>query len=91
MTKYLVKYTVTFVQQSISVSDEMEVEDGQTYFNADEKNQLKVTDQKGAEAYVLSLYSDNEDNVVIIPQSIWDSKDGLTDTELSIESVSIIN
>ena len=91
MTKYLVKYTVTFVKQNISVSDEMEVEDGQIYFNADKENDLKVTDEKGAEGYVLSLYSDNEDNVIIIPQSIWDSKDGLTDTELSIESVSKIN
>ena len=91
MTKYLVKYTVTFIQQNISVSDEMEVEDGQIYFNADKENDLKVTDEKGAEGYVLSLYSDNEDNVIIIPQSIWDSKDGLTDTELSIESVSKID
>lgn len=91
MTKYLVKYTVTFVQQSISVSDEMEVEDGQIYVDADEENDLKVTDEKGAEGYVLSLYNDNEDNVIIIPQSIWDSKDGLTDTNLSIDSVSIID
>ena len=91
MTIYLVKYTVKFVQQDISVTDEMEVIEGQIYYDAEEEEDKKVIDEKGAESYVLSLYSDNEDNVIIIPQSIWDSKDGLTDTDLSIDSVSIIS
>ena len=88
--KYLVKYTVYFVQQNISVSDEIEVEQDADFYDFEEKKQIKVKDKITAEKFVSSQYSENEDNVVIIPQSVWDSDDGLTDTELTINSVDII-
>ncbi|OUX16867.1 MAG: hypothetical protein CBE11_00985 [Rickettsiales bacterium TMED251] len=88
--KYLVKYTVYFVQQNISVSDEIEVEQDADFYDFEEKKQIKVKDKITAEKFVSSQYSENEDNVVIIPQSVWDSDDGLTDTELTINSVDTI-
>ena len=88
--KYLVKYTVYFVQQNISVSDEIEVEQDADFYDFEEKKQIKVKDKITAEQFVSSQYSENEDNVVIIPQSVWDSDDGLTDTELTINSVDTI-
>ena len=88
--KYLVKYTVYFVQQNISVSDEIEVEQDADFYDFEEKKQIKVKDKITAEKFVSSQYSENEDNVVIIPQSVWDSDDGLTDTELTINNVDII-
>ena len=88
--KYLVKYTVYFVQQNISVSDEIEVEQDADFYDFEEKKQIKVKDKITAEKFVSSQYSENEDNVVIIPQSVWDSDDGLTDTELTINSIDTI-
>ena len=88
--KYLVKYTVYFVQQNIYVSDEIEVEQDADFYDFEEKKQIKVKDKITAEKFVSSQYSENEDNVVIIPQSVWDSDDGLTDTELTINSVDTI-
>ena len=88
--KYLVKYTVYFVQQNISVLDEIEVEQDADFYDFEEKKQIKVKDKITAEKFVSSQYSENEDNVVIIPQSVWDSDDGLTDTELTINNVDII-
>tara|TARA_E500000178_G_scaffold325370_1_gene352672 strand:- start:109 stop:381 length:273 start_codon:yes stop_codon:yes gene_type:complete len=88
--KYLVKYTVYFVQQNISVLDEIEVEQDADFYDFEEKKQIKVKDKITAEKFVSSQYSENEDNVVIIPQSVWDSDDGLTDTELTINSVDTI-
>ncbi len=85
---YLIKYTVRFVQQNSEVSDEMEVENG-TFFIDDEDRNIKVNSEEDAKGYIRSLYHDNEDNVVIIPQSVWDSNDGLVDTELIIDSVDI--
>ncbi len=87
---YLVKYTVYFVQQDTSVNDEIEVEENTVFFDIEEQKEIKVNSEENAKKYVHSLYSDNEDNVVIIPQSIWDSEDGLTDSELTIFSVDII-
>jgi len=88
--KYLIKYTVYFIQQNISVSDEIEVEQDADFYDFEEKKQIKVKDKITAEKFVSSQYSENEDNVVIIPQSVWDSDDGLTDTELTINSVDTI-
>ena len=88
--KYLVKYTVYFVQQNIYVSDEIEVEQDADFYDFEEKKQIKVKNKITAEKFVSSQYSENEDNVVIIPQSVWDSDDGLTDTELTINSVDTI-
>ena len=88
--KYLVKYTVYFVQQNIYVSDEIEVEQDADFYDFEEKKQIKVKNKITAEKFVNSQYSENEDNVVIIPQSVWDSDDGLTDTELTINSVDTI-
>lgn len=88
--KYLIKYTVYFIQQNISVSDEIEVEQDADFYDFEEKKQIKVKDKITAEKFVSSQYSENEDNVVIIPQSVWDSDDGLTDTELTINNVDII-
>ena len=87
---YLVKYTVYFVQQDVAVSDEIEVKQGTSFFDFDEEKTLKVIDEDTAKKYINSQYSQNEDNVVIIPQSIWDSEDGLTDTELTINSIDIL-
>ena len=87
---YLVKYKVYFVQQDTSVNDEIEVEENTVFFDVEEKKEIKVNSEENAKKYVNTLYSDNEDNVVIIPQSIWDSEDGLTDSELTILSVDII-
>ena len=90
MSKYIVRYSVLFVQQNISVSDELEVEDNDKYYDHDKQITLKVKDRESAEKFILSKYRENEDNIVIIPQSIWDSKEGLTDTELTIDSTTII-
>ena len=87
---YLVKYTVYFVQQDMKVSDELEVKNGDTFYDFEENKELQVKDEESAKKYIKSIYSENEDNLVIIPQSIWDSEDGLTDTELTIESIEII-
>ena len=88
--KYIIKYTVYFVQQDISVSDELEVEKGTSFHDFEEDKMLKVIDENSAKKYINSQYSQNEDNIVIIPQSIWDSEDGLTDTELTINNVEMI-
>lgn len=87
---YLVKYTVYFVQQDMKVSDELEVKNGDIFYDFEEDKELQVKDEESAKKYIKSIYSENEDNLVIIPQSIWDSEDGLTDTELTIESIKII-
>lgn len=87
---YVVKYTVYFLQQDISVSDELEIEHGLNFYDHDLKKELKVDNKQTAKKYVTSLYKENEDNVIIIPQSIWDSEEGLTDTELTINSVKIL-
>ena len=86
---YLVKYTVRFVQQNTEVSDEMEVEEGTIFINEEKKN-IKVNNENDAKEFIRILYHDNEDNIVIIPQSVWDSKEGLVDTELIINDVSTI-
>ena len=78
------------MQQDISVSDELEVEKGTSFLDFEEDRMLKVIDENSAKKYINSQYSQNEDNIVIIPQSIWDSEDGLTDTELTINSVEMI-
>ena len=72
------------------MSDEIEVEQDADFYDFEEKKQIKVKDKITAEKFVSSQYSENEDNVVIIPQSVWDSDDGLTDTELTINSVDTI-
>ena len=87
---YLVKYTVYFVQQDMKVSDELEVNNGDIFYDFEENKELKIKDEESAKKYIKSIYSENEDNLVIIPQSIWDSEDGLTDTELTIDSIEII-
>ena len=87
---YLLKYTVYFVQQDMKVSDELEVNNGDIFYDFEENKELKVKDEESAKKYIKSIYSENEDNLVIIPQSIWDSEDGLTDTELTIDSIEII-
>ena len=87
---YLVKYTVYFVQQDMKVSDELEVNNGDIFYDFEENKELKVKDEESAKKYIKSIYSENEDNLVIIPQSIWDSEDGLTDTELTIDSIEIV-
>ena len=87
---YLVKYTVYFVQQDMKVSDELEVNNGDIFYDFEENKELKVKDKESAKKYIKSIYSENEDNLVIIPQSVWDSEEGLTDTELTIDSIEII-
>ena len=87
---YLVKYSVYFVQQDMKVSDELEVNNGDIFYDFEENKELKVKDEESAKKYIKSIYSENEDNLVIIPQSVWDSEDGLTDTELTIDSIEII-
>ena len=87
---YLVKYTVYFVQQDMKVSDELEVNNGDIFYDFEENKELKIKDEESAKKYIKSIYSENEDNLVIIPQSVWDSEDGLTDTELTIDSIEII-
>ena len=87
---YLIKYTVYFVQQDMKVYDELEVNNGDIFYDFEENKELKVKDEESAKKYIKSIYSENEDNLVIIPQSIWDSEDGLTDTELTIDSIEII-
>ena len=87
---YLVKYTVYFVQQDMKVSDELKVNNGDIFYDFEENKELKVKDEESAKKYIKSIYSENEDNLVIIPQSVWDSEDGLTDTELTIDSIEII-
>ena len=90
MAKYLVKYTVLFVDQNISVSDELDVEDGEVYFDEDTSGNKKVVDKDSAIKFVLTKYNQNEDNVVIIPQKVWDSKEGLGDTKIIIKDVSLL-
>ena len=87
---YLVKYTVYFVQQDMKVSDELEVNNGDIFYDFEENKELKIKDEESAKKYIKSIYSENEDNLVIIPQSVWDSEEGLTDTELTIDSIEII-
>ena len=87
---YLVKYTVYFVQQDMKVSDELEVNNGDIFYDFEENKELNIKDEESAKKYIKSIYSENEDNLVIIPQSVWDSDDGLTDTELTIDSIEII-
>ena len=87
---YLVKYTVYFVQQDMKVSDELEVNNGDIFYDFEENKELNIKDEESAKKYIKSIYSENEDNLVIIPQSVWDSEDGLTDTELTIDSIEII-
>ena len=84
---FLVKYTITFSQQDISVSSEKYVQDGKFIYDESNDEDITVTDQNSAEQYVLSLYNDNEENLVSIPQAVLDSEEGLQDTEISIDSV----
>jgi len=90
MAKYLVKYTVLFVDQNISVSDELDVKEGEVYFDEDTSDNKKVVDKDSAIKFVLTKYNQNEDNVVIIPQKVWDSKEGLGDTKIIIKDVSLL-
>ena len=90
MAKYLVKYTVLFVDQNISVSDELDVKEGEVYFDVDTSGNKKVVDKDSAIKFVLTKYNQNEDNVVIIPQKVWDSKVGLGDTKIIIKDVSLL-
>ena len=54
MAKYLVKYTVLFVDQNISVSDELDVKEGEVYFDEDTSDNKKVVDKDSAIKFVLT-------------------------------------
>ena len=87
---YLVKYTVTFDPQEIDVKGELKVDGGVAYWEEESDDYIVVKDKKTAEGYVFSIFNDPdkiEDALVEIPQKVWDSKDGLAETHLTIDSV----
>lgn len=91
MKTYLVKYTITFVPQEIDVSGELKVNDGVVYYDSREEDHIVVKDKKTAKGYVYSVYNDPdliEDALVEIPDEVWESKEGLDETDLSFNGVS---
>tara|TARA_R110001592_G_scaffold127283_1_gene338972 strand:+ start:552 stop:854 length:303 start_codon:yes stop_codon:yes gene_type:complete len=89
MKKYRVKYVITFSfdEKELEVKGETSVEDGVEFCYEDEDdNQTDaiVKNDDTASQYVYSLFADNEDNLVDIPEEVMDKE---FNTELHITNI----
>ena len=84
MKKYRVKYVITFSfdEKELEVKGETSVEDGDEYSYDDADGIVKNDDT--ATQYVYSLFADNEDNLVDIPEEVMDKE---FNTELHITNI----
>ena len=78
MKTYIVKYYITFTfdNEELEVKGEMSVADGTpfSYDDVDEIIEMTVENEDTAKDYIISLYDDNEDNLVDLPSQILDKK-----------------
>ena len=91
MKTYRVIYEVEFEEDTgkyptITVKGETSVKDGTAYFYEDDENEVDgiVKNDDTARQYVYSLFDDNEDNLVDIPEEVMDK---VFDTDLHITNV----
>ena len=89
MKTYRVKYYIlfSFDEKEIKVKGETSVEDGQEYsYEDDDDNTIDaiVKNDDTATQYVYSLFANNEDNLVDIPEEVMDK---VFDTDLHITNV----
>ena len=74
MNNYTVKFYVTFSfgEEKVDVKGEKTIKDGTpfSYDDVDEIIEMTVENEDTAKHYIISLFEDNEDNVVDIPAEV---------------------
>ena len=89
MKSYLVKYTVDFESHNHTEYGEMRVHSNYT-INLSDGTEKKVSSCEDAEKFVHDIYEHNpEDELVGIPDFIWEDDNGIGDTCFDVLSAEV--